>query len=162
MSHWITVWLYGNIIALDLTIRLETSQIARFIWPRWGPPGSDRARVGPMLAPWTLLTGIASFLKTLDIFQAMSNGKKMSNAKCIDYTCWTHHTYSKTLGVWVSDLSSLSQHFQTNSMINHDCNIGVKDFHKFNTVSTFFALLVHAMSSNTHFNQPFWAWNISP
>ena len=34
------------------------SQIARFMGPPWGPPGSCRPQVGPMLAPWTLLSGI--------------------------------------------------------------------------------------------------------
>ena len=27
--------------------------------PTWGPSGADRTRVGPMLAPWTLLSGLA-------------------------------------------------------------------------------------------------------
>ena len=27
------------------------------MWPIWGPPGADRTQVGPMLAPWTLLSG---------------------------------------------------------------------------------------------------------
>ena len=31
--------------------------IAGFMWPIWGPPGADRTQVGPMLAPWTLLSG---------------------------------------------------------------------------------------------------------
>ena len=35
----------------------ECPQIARFIGPTWGPPGSCRPQVGPMLAPWTLLSG---------------------------------------------------------------------------------------------------------
>ena len=35
-----------------------TSQMARFMGPTWGPPGYDRTQVGPMLAPWTLLSGI--------------------------------------------------------------------------------------------------------
>ena len=33
------------------------TQIARFMGPTWGPPGDDRTQVGPMLAPWTLLSG---------------------------------------------------------------------------------------------------------
>ena len=32
-------------------------QIARFMGPTWGPPGSCRPQMGPMLAPWTLLSG---------------------------------------------------------------------------------------------------------
>ena len=32
-------------------------QIARFMGPTWGPTGSCRPQMGPMLAPWTLLSG---------------------------------------------------------------------------------------------------------
>ena len=31
--------------------------IAMFMGPTWGPSGADRAQVGPVLAPWTLLSG---------------------------------------------------------------------------------------------------------
>ena len=34
------------------------SLIARFMGPTWGPSGADRTQVGPMLAPWTLLSGM--------------------------------------------------------------------------------------------------------
>ena len=34
-----------------------TTQITSFVWPTWGPPGSCRPHLGPMLAPWTLLLG---------------------------------------------------------------------------------------------------------
>ena len=33
------------------------SQIAKFMGPTWGPPGSCGPHMGPMLAPWTLLSG---------------------------------------------------------------------------------------------------------
>ena len=33
------------------------AQIARFMWPTWGPPGTYRPQMGPTLAPWTLLSG---------------------------------------------------------------------------------------------------------
>ena len=32
------------------------TQIANFMGPTWGPPGSCRPQMGPMLAPWTLLS----------------------------------------------------------------------------------------------------------
>ena len=35
-----------------------TSLIARFMGPTWGPFGADRTQVDPMLAPWTLLSGM--------------------------------------------------------------------------------------------------------
>ena len=31
--------------------------ISRFMGPTWGPSGAKRTQVGPMLAPWTLLSG---------------------------------------------------------------------------------------------------------
>ena len=34
------------------------SLIIRFVGPTWGPSGADRTQVGPMLAPWTLLSGV--------------------------------------------------------------------------------------------------------
>ena len=35
-------------------------QIAKFMGPTWGPPGSCRPQMGPMLASWTLLSGSVS------------------------------------------------------------------------------------------------------
>ena len=35
----------------------DAPQIAKFIGPTWGPPESCRSLMGPMLAPWTLLSG---------------------------------------------------------------------------------------------------------
>ena len=32
------------------------SQEAKFMGPTWGPPGSCRSQIGPMLAPWTFLS----------------------------------------------------------------------------------------------------------
>ena len=39
------------------TSPLITPQIAKFMGPTWGPPGSCRPQVAPMLTPWTLLSG---------------------------------------------------------------------------------------------------------
>ena len=41
-------------------IKSQASQIAKFMGPTWGPPGSCRPQMGPMLAPWTLLSGVVS------------------------------------------------------------------------------------------------------
>ena len=35
-----------------------TSHVARFMGPTWVPPGSYQPQMGPMLAPWTLLSGM--------------------------------------------------------------------------------------------------------
>ena len=41
----------------SLSIKLYTL-IARFMGPTWGPSGADRSQMDPMLATWTLLSGI--------------------------------------------------------------------------------------------------------
>ena len=41
----------------NLLKRVSISQIAKFMGPTWGPPGSCRPQMGPMLVPWTLLSG---------------------------------------------------------------------------------------------------------
>ena len=38
-------------------------QIARFMGPTWDPHGSCRPQMGPMLAPWTLLSGLLWVMK---------------------------------------------------------------------------------------------------
>ena len=35
---------------------------AMFMGPTWGPSGTDRTQMGPMLAPWTLVSGLATGL----------------------------------------------------------------------------------------------------
>ena len=45
----------------------KISQIARFMRPTWGPSGADRTQVGPMLAPWTLLSRILMKIHLLGI-----------------------------------------------------------------------------------------------
>ena len=39
----------------------NSSQIAKFMGLTWGPPGSCQPQVGPMLAPWTFLSGRLTF-----------------------------------------------------------------------------------------------------
>ena len=38
-----------------------SSLTSRFMGPTWDPAGADRTQVGPMLAPWTLLSGLYSY-----------------------------------------------------------------------------------------------------
>ena len=39
----------------------KSTLIARFMGPTRGPSGADRTQVGPMLAPWTLLSGATTY-----------------------------------------------------------------------------------------------------
>ena len=61
VTHW--WWWVGNHWYVALThYRYETYMvplIARFMGPSWVPSGADRTQMGPMLAPWTVLSGRA-------------------------------------------------------------------------------------------------------
>ena len=46
-----------------------TSQIARFVRPTWGPTGAGRTQLGPMLAPWTLLSGMEMLSTLLTLYE---------------------------------------------------------------------------------------------
>ena len=46
-----------NIFHADIFHHTILTQITRFTGPTWGPPGSCRPQVGPMLTPWTMLSG---------------------------------------------------------------------------------------------------------
>ena len=39
--------------------------IARFMGPTWGPSGADSSQLGPMLTPWTLLSGTSTCIYKL-------------------------------------------------------------------------------------------------
>ena len=53
---------YGN-----STFRGVRSQITKFMGPTWGPSGSCRAQMGPMLAPWSLLSGLISYIHSMTL-----------------------------------------------------------------------------------------------
>ena len=44
--------------ALAMHKSTSPSQIAKFMEPTWGPPGSCLSQMGHMLAPWALLSGV--------------------------------------------------------------------------------------------------------
>ena len=51
----------SNLMVCNIRVTMHKSfQIARFMGPTWGRPGSCRPQVGPMLAPWTLQSGMPS------------------------------------------------------------------------------------------------------
>ena len=46
-----------------------TTLIARFMRSTWGPSGADRTQVGPMLAPWDLLSGYPKYSLKICVLQ---------------------------------------------------------------------------------------------
>ena len=55
-NHWESPSFCRGHLQCPCTAQLP-AQIKQFMGPTWGPPGSCRPQMGPMLAPWTLLSG---------------------------------------------------------------------------------------------------------
>ena len=72
----------------DPVMNFMATLIARFMRPTWGPSGADRTQVGPMLAPWTLLSG--HFNNKL---AEVSTGEKTYDTTV--YKVWKHVAWSK-------------------------------------------------------------------
>ena len=74
------------------------TQITKFMGPIWGPPGSCRTEMGPMLAPWTLLSGKVSKRIALPchVIIMLLTKHGLSKAMCQGVV----HT-SCTLKVWI-------------------------------------------------------------
>ena len=56
LSH--KIFLCGFAVLLIFYKVILLPDIASFMGPSWGPSGAVRTQVGPMLAPWTLLSGL--------------------------------------------------------------------------------------------------------
>ena len=87
----------------------KATLIARFMGPTWGPSGTDRTQVGPILAPWTLLFGKA---------KRMSCGRDANlsliySIRMLDETCFVlclknssfydsqHHIFMVITNIWL-------------------------------------------------------------
>ena len=71
---WLDAIMASEVCYLDAwshTYEYIASLIARFMGPTWGPSGANRTQVGPMLAPWTLLSGLM-IASTITLCQAYS------------------------------------------------------------------------------------------
>ena len=65
---------------------------ARFMGPTWGPSGADRTQVGPMLAPWILLSGSSANVKHKIMFKVtiMITGQSCGSfwGNQVSFTYW--------------------------------------------------------------------------
>ena len=89
--HSNSLWIFTGEMLDDLAnaksamALVMNSQIAKFMGPTWGPPGSCRPQMGPMLAPWTLLCGLVS-----------SRNTSSDAVDQVPYYIW------RTKGLWVT------------------------------------------------------------
>ena len=70
-------------ICYDSILAISSILIARFMGPTWGPSGADRTQVGPMLAPWTLLSGTTKCLHVQLVMQLL-NVQKFAIITCFN------------------------------------------------------------------------------
>ena len=94
------------------------SQIAKFMGPTWGPTGSCRPQMSPMLAPWTLLLGmwinfawcnlLWTYLVKLSKFYQTKDKQKYT-----PYSCWNPNS----MMAWISN----HLHCFVWDVITHSC-----------------------------------------
>ena len=83
------------LIEVDLRVFATwvSAQITKFMGPTWGPPGSCRPQVGPMLVPWTLLSGYVKHVLALLWSSTMTKQYAV-------FGCWAVH--EKKVLIYVS------------------------------------------------------------
>ena len=101
----------GSLVNLGLTCVVKsgksrnfypTSQIAKLMGQTWGPPGSCRPQMGPMLAPWTLLSGLFICLNIQDGDKSCLTFYYFVNKVCsylllLLWVMWTNINYASAI-----------------------------------------------------------------
>ena len=85
--------------------------------PTWGPSGADRTQVGPMLAPWTLLSG--SFL----VYKYLQKFCTKHDSLTTIYLIWINSTYpsiSNTF-IYIYDINEGVQFYKCLGCVQHKC-----------------------------------------
>ena len=103
------------------------TQIAMFMRPTWGPPGSCWPQMGPMLAPWTLLSGyLHKWWESLLMNVILNGGRKHGKV------CVRRRNYHKIcfIYMWVSMILWCQDNVSLNflSKLTIHCFIFVEGF----------------------------------
>ena len=94
--HWQLYCLFSSLFRLTTkkTSKLRiTAHLAKFMRPTWSPPGSCRPQMGPMLAPWTLLSGRPFVRKSTSHWWISL--KSISDEESVSMP-WPHHDSAMT------------------------------------------------------------------
>ena len=92
---------------------MVTSLIARFMGLTWGPSGVRRTQVGPMLAPWTLLSGLFIIVHWEPNSSKTAKYKYFNSQRCILKYCvqnvihFVQHYNDIIMGTTASQITSL-------------------------------------------------------
>ena len=79
-----------------------TSLIKKYMGPTWGPPGSCRPQMGPMLSPWTLLFGMETLSTLLSLCEGnllVTSGFHIKGQQCgaSVYPCQRQQAIEQTI-----------------------------------------------------------------
>ena len=92
------------------------SQIAKFMGPTWDQPGSCRPQLGPMLAPWTLLSGICLLWVSSQGSGSLRNFHVKIQVNIKDFQTWH-------LIVWLQSCQPIRSHVWKSWLTNMDLNM---------------------------------------
>ena len=85
------------------------SQRARFMGSTWGPPGSCRPQMDPMLAPWILLSGVSSYQHSPTPTKCILNHCHIPAVWCSYNLCFHHLPATQGEGLqWADNPTSHS------------------------------------------------------
>ena len=115
----------------DICVRSgRATPIARFMGPTWGQFGADRTQVGPMLAPWTLLSGISTIVRLYHRSYLVC--WSYLHRSCIKRFQFASYKHKLCL---VSEIRHGGEFFFTCSSFHGDC-FGITIVHRSNTHHT--------------------------
>ena len=117
------LWFFiGSVFA-----RQSESLIARFMGPTWGPSGADRTQVSSMLAPWTLLSGMAITMQGFTEINQADQGDTggpvttrlvSSEILTIDIlAAWSENTSRLTGHLWAESISGFRSQTTSNTAL---------------------------------------------
>ena len=90
-----------------------SAQIAKFMGPTWGPPGSCRPQMGPMLASWTLLLYVAVSI-------------------CHSYSAQWSQPNRSSKSISFATISSTTQHIEAREQMTRPSPTRLKSFVRLN------------------------------
>ena len=108
-QYWLFVGNPSDIVGFPLQKRNNAGKkrIAKFMGPTWGPPGSCRPQMGPMLAPWSLLSGTFP-RRGICTFSTIKSCSKLCPTKIVSSEKRPRRWFCTSLSVVVTSFRLLS------------------------------------------------------
>ena len=119
--------------------------IAKFMGPTWGPPGSCRPQVGPMLAQWTLLSG--HDYRTL-LVKALEFGRQKHVTHAVQLSITALHMIQRADAHWYHTIQETTVRL---SRISIKCKFPLQYWNG-NVLNGFEEIFYNGYAGNHHFD----------